>query len=86
MLEQLIEIFTEIFLQSNIKLRISKRLSNSLILKLAYIKGSALNSILFILSVDVLSEEQQTEDLIELYFADDLVIVSKIEEELQSEP
>ena len=45
-------------------------------------QGSPLVPFVFILPVDVFSEEQQTDDLIELLFADDFVLVSKIEEDL----
>ena len=46
-------------------------------------QGSALSPLLFIVIIDVLSEHLRAENLWELLFADDLVIMADSEEQLQ---
>ena len=55
--------------QANTTVKTSKGLSGSIDIEIGLHQGSALSPFLFILLVDVLSEELQTADLIELLFA-----------------
>ena len=83
MTEKLVRLVTETYRDVKTVVRTAGGVSREFEIKVGLHQGSTLSPLLFAVIIDVLSEHLRAENLWELLFADDLVIMADSEEQLQ---